>query len=334
MRDPAVESVAGFIGGGRGINNAQMFVAPQAARRAQGVGRRSSPTASARAAARCPARSLLLQRRCRTSASAAASAAAQYQYTLLADDARRAARRGRQRVREALKPLPELTGIDRTNWIASQQVTLDVDREAARQLGIEMRTVDDRRSTTPSASGRSRRIYNALNQYRVVMEVAPQFAQGPEALDQVLRRDRRPAAAVPLSAFSQLRRGRRPTTASATSDQFASESVSFELAPGVSLSQAQAAIDRAVRELTMPTSIQGRLQGNASLFQQSQGNQPLADPRHAADRLHRARRALRELRPPADDPVDAAVGRRRRAAGAAAAQDGVQPRRAARPRSC
>ena len=65
-------------------------------------------------------------------------------------------------------------------------------------------------------------IYNALNQYRVVMEVAPRFAQGPEALDRlyvVTATGQR----VPLSAFSRYEHGRRPTTASATSGQFASD---------------------------------------------------------------------------------------------------------------
>ena len=93
-------------------------------------------------------------------------------------------------------------------------------------------------------------IYNAMNQYRVVMEVAPQFAQGPESLDQVYVVTAT-GSRVPLSAFSHYTRTSANDRIS-RNDQFASESVSFELAPGVSLSQAQAAINRAVSVLTLP----------------------------------------------------------------------------------
>jgi multidrug efflux pump len=113
-----------------------------------------------------------------------------------------------------------------------------------------------------------------MNQYRVVMEVAPRFAEGPESLDQVYVVTGT-GSRVPLSTFSRYTRTSANDRIS-RNDQFASESVSFELAPGVSLSQAQAAVDRAVSLLTMPTSIQGRLQGNASLFTRMQGNQALA----------------------------------------------------------
>jgi multidrug efflux pump len=117
-------------------------------------------------------------------------------------------------------------------------------------------------------------IYNAMNQYRVVMEVAPKFAQGPESLDQVYVVTNT-GSRVPLSTFSRYTRTSANDRIS-RSDQFASENVSFELAPGVSLSQAQAAINHAVSMLTLPTSIQGRLQGNASLFTRMQGNQAVA----------------------------------------------------------
>jgi multidrug efflux pump len=106
------------------------------------------------------------------------------------------------------------------------------------------------------------------------MEVAPQFAQGPESLDQV-HVVTSAGTRVPLSSFSRYTRSSANDRVS-RNDQFASENVSFELAPGVSLSQAQAAVERAVSRLTLPTSIQGRLEGNASLFTRMQGNQPLA----------------------------------------------------------
>ena len=118
-----------------------------------------------------------------------------YQYTLRSDSVPSCGVWA-QRVREALKPLPELTGIE-DELVSSQQISLEVDREAARRLGIEMATVTQ---ALNNAFGQRQvsTIYNAMNQYRVVMEVAPQFAQGPESLDQVyvVDRDRQPSAAV------------------------------------------------------------------------------------------------------------------------------------------
>ena len=228
-----------------------------------------------------------------------------------------------QRVRDALKPLPELTGIE-DELVSSQQITLEVDREAARQLGIEMATVTQ---ALNNAFGQRQvsTIYNAMNQYRVVMEVAPRFAQGPESLDQVyVVTATGPRALVGVQPL-HTDDGQRPHQ---PQRPVRLESMAFELAPGVSLSQAETAINRAVSLLTMPLSMQGRLQGNASLFRACRATSR-RHPRHAADRLHRARRALRELRPPADHPLDAAVGRCRRADRAAAAQDRIQPRRAA-----
>jgi multidrug efflux pump len=269
LQDPAVESVAGFIGGGRGINNAQMFVrlkplderkvaAPIVAERI----RRNAP--------KVPGARLWLNVD-QDIRFGGGFGGGSYQYTLRSDSVAEL-RVWAQRVREALKPLPELTGIE-DEMVSSQQITLDVDREAARRLGIEMATVTQ---ALNNAFGQRQvsTIYNAMNQYRVVMEVAPQFAQGPEALDQVYVVTAA-GSRVPLSAFSRYTRTSANDRIS-RSDQFASENVSFELAPGVSLSQAEAAINRAVSMLTLPTSIQGRLEGNARLFNRMQGNQAVA----------------------------------------------------------
>ena len=268
LKDPAVESVAGFIGGGRGINNAQIFV-------------RLKPLDERKVSAQ------LVADRIRRNLPAVPGARlwlnvdqdirfgggfgrGSYQYTLRADDLS-GLRVWGQRVRNELATLTELTGIE-DELVSSQQIMLEVDREAARQLGIEMNTVTQ---ALNNAFGQRQvsTIYNSMNQYRVVMEVAPRYAQGPEALDELYVVTE--AGRVPLSTFSRYTRSSADDRVS-RNDQFASTSIGFELAPGVSLSQAQTAIDRAVSRLTMPTAIQGRLQGNASLFQRLQGNQPLA----------------------------------------------------------
>ena len=269
LQDPAVENVSGFIGGGRGINNAQLFVRlkplDERQESAQLVAeriRRSLP--------KVPGARLWLNVD-QDIRFGGGFGGGSYQYTLRSDSLSEL-RVWAERVRDALKPLPELTGIE-DELVSSQQITLEVDREAARRLGIEMATVTQ---ALNNAFGQRQvsTIYNAMNQYRVVMEVAPQFAQGPESLDQVYVVTAT-GSRVPLSAFSRYTRTSANDRIS-RSDQFASENVSFELAPGVSLSQAEEAINRAVSRLTLPTSIQGRLEGNARLFTQMQGNQAIA----------------------------------------------------------
>jgi multidrug efflux pump len=270
LADPAVESAAGFIGGGRGINNAQTFVRlkPLAERKdsAQVVVERIRQNLPM-----VPGANLWLNvEQDIRFGGGGGGGQGQYQYTLLADDTTLLRQWG-TKVRAALRDLPELTGIS-DELVSSQQVTLTVDRAAARRLGVEMSTVTQ---ALNNAFGQRQvsTIYNALNQYRVVMEVSPEFAQGPEALDRVfvIAGGQR----IPLSTFSKYEHTTAPDRVNHTG-QFASMSVNFELAPDVSMSQAQTAVERAVAELAMPTSVQGKMQGNARLFQQAQGNQPLA----------------------------------------------------------
>ena len=272
LADPAVESVGGYIGGGRGINNAWTFIRlkPLAERQvaAQVVVERLRSTLPKVPGARLW---MFVDQDIRFGGRGGQQGGTGYEYTLLADDTRLLRTWG-ERVNKALSQLPELTGFD-DELVTSQQVALNVDRAEARRLGVEMNTVTQ---TLNNAFGQRQvsTIYNALNQYRVVMEVEPERAQGPEALDRLYvissSGDR-----VPLSAFSRYEHAAAPDRVSHWG-QFASTSISFDLKPGVSLSQAQASIERAVEGLAMPIAVQGRLLGNARLFQTMQGNQPLA----------------------------------------------------------
>ena len=271
LADPAVESVGGYIGGGRGINNAWTFIRlkPLAERQV------SAKVVVERLRANLPkvagARFWMFVDQDIRFGGRGQGGGGGYEYTLLADDTRLLRTWG-ERVSKALAQLPELTGFD-DELVTSQQVALNVDRAEARRLGVEMNTVTQ---TLNNAFGQRQvsTIYNALNQYRVVMEVEPEQAQGPEALDRLYVISSS-GARVPLSAFSRYEHAAAPDRVSHWG-QFASTSVSFELKPGVSLSEAQAAIERAVERLAMPASVQGRLLGNAQLFETMQGNQPLA----------------------------------------------------------
>jgi multidrug efflux pump len=125
-------------------------------------------------------------------------------------------------------------------------------------------------------------IYNPLNQYRVVMELAPEYWQSPEALDQVyisvpsarLPTGEQPGARqVPLSALAKF----APTSTPLSVDhqgQFAAATLSFNLKPGTSLSTATELIEKAMRDIGVPNSVQGGFQGSAKAFKESVRNQP------------------------------------------------------------
>ena len=164
-------------------------------------------------------------------------------------------------------------------------------------------------------------MYTPLNQYHVVMEVAPRFWQHPETLRDIYVR-RRPArgAAVrvqPVRAAHDDAR-RQPSGSVPRGDAL------VQPRPGVALGDAVEAIEAAAQELGCPASIHGSFQGAAQAFQASLGSEPVPHPGRAADRLHRARHALRELHPPDHDPLDLAVRRRGRDAGAAALPDRIE----------
>ena len=175
-------------------------------------------------------------------------------------------------VGEALRALPELTDVDFGAGEDAQQVVLNVDREAARRLGVRMDTV-----TTALNNAFSQRqvatLYDPLNQYRVVMEADPRGNSEPSALEQVqLLNDA--GERVPLSAIATWRYGLTRDRVQHDA-QFASSGISYALAPGVSLQQAQQAIDRAVNGLLLPTSIStGERAGDPNSLQATLKRQP------------------------------------------------------------
>jgi multidrug efflux pump len=270
LKDPAVESIGGFIGGGNGINNAWTFIRlkPLAERKepAQVIVERLRRDAPQVPGARYW---MFIEQDIRFGGRMGGGGG--YEYVLLADDTTEL-RTWAEKVKNALVQIPELTGFD-DELVSSQQVELIVDRAEARRLGIEMATVTQ---TLNNAFGQRQvsTIYNALNQYRVVMEVSPEMAQGPEALDRLYVISNT-GQRVPLSTFSRYAHNAADDRVN-HNGQFASEGISFELKPGVSLSRAQDLVEQAVAELAMPSSIQGKMQGNARLFEKMMEGQPIA----------------------------------------------------------
>lgn len=270
LADPAVESVAGFIGGQGGINNAFMIV------RLKPLGERkiSAQKVIERIRANLPkvpgGRMFLMADQDLQFGGGRQSSSA-YSYNLLAGDLADL-RTWLPQVARALSELPELTSIDANEGRGAQQVSLKVDRDAAKRLGIDMSVVTSLLNNAFSQRQVST-IYESLNQYQVVMEIDPAYAQYPEVLEQisVITSDGR---RVPLAAFSRYERSLEKDRVS-HDGQFAAESIDFDLAPDVSLDQATRAIERAVAAIGLPSEVQGRLGGTGNAFQSTQESQPL-----------------------------------------------------------
>ncbi|MEI7463966.1 MAG: multidrug efflux RND transporter permease subunit [Burkholderiales bacterium] len=196
---------------------------------------------------------------------------AQYQYTLQADDVE-TLRTWEPRVRNALSQLPELTDINTDQQDKGLQTSLVIDRDAAARLGVTVSNLD---SELNNAFGQRQVgvIYNALNQYRVVMELAPPYLQGPETLNHFYLTSSS-GAQVPLSAIARVETTNTPLSVNHQGGSPAS-TISFNLPAGVSLSAAMTAIGNAMAELGVPVSVRGGFQGTANAFQQSLSSQPV-----------------------------------------------------------
>ncbi|MBX8529626.1 efflux RND transporter permease subunit [Pseudomonas cichorii] len=271
LADPAVQSVAGFIGGSGGTNNAFMIVRlkPVSERKMSATQvverlRKNLPHVPGGRLFLAPDQDLQL-------GGGREQASSQYQYILQSGDLP-SLREWYPKVVAALKALPELTAIDAREGRGAQQVTLVVNRDAAKRLGIDMNMV-----TTVLNNAYSQRqvstIYDTLNQYQVVMEVNPRYAQDPVTLQQVqvITAD---GQRVPLSSIAHYERSLANDRVS-HEGQFASESISFDLAEGVSLDTATVAIERAIARVGLPSEVISKMAGAADAFAATQKGQPL-----------------------------------------------------------
>ncbi len=195
----------------------------------------------------------------------------QYQYALQDADARELAEWS-GRLADRLKSLPELRDVAMDQQNLGLRASLVIDRDVASRLGIATQVIDD---TLYDAFGQRQvsTIFTQLNQYHVVLEVAPEFQDSPEALKAIYVKSST-GAQVPLSAFTHF----EPTTAPLAINhqgQFPSVTLSFNLAPGISLGAAIKAIQTAEREIGLPPAVRASFQGTAQAFQASLANEPL-----------------------------------------------------------
>jgi len=269
LQEPAVDSVSSFIGidgANATINNGRMLInlKPKAKRDgdAAAIARRIQQRVAG-----IPGITLYMQpvqdlgiedRISRT----------QYQFTLEDADFNLLAEWAPKLV-ERLKREPLLADVASDLQVNGLQAMVEIDRQAAGRLGI---TVAQINNALYSAFGQRliSTIFTQANQYRVVLEVEPQFAQGPEALGQI-HVATRSGAQVPLSSVARV--VEQPGALAINHlGQFPATTISFNLAPGASLGNAVKAIRAAEAELGLPASMGTHFAGAASAFEASLSN--------------------------------------------------------------
>ena len=267
MTDPAVDNVVAFTGGGQ-RNGGQMFMSLKPLKERQV----SADAIAARLRTKLAkvAGANLFLTPAQDFRGGGRQSNAGYQFTLQGDDVTEL-RKWTPLLQNALQDVPELTDVSSDQQVRGLQMTLNIDRATASRMGVTPAMID---TALYLAFGQAQvsTIYGALNQYRVVMEAAPEYWQSPEALNgiYVLSPTR---GQVPLSAFSKY----EPTTAPLAVNhqgQFAASTISFNLPEGISLSTGIQKIRDTMARIAVPTSITGSSQGTARIFQQGLDNQP------------------------------------------------------------
>jgi len=270
LKDEAVESVAGFIGGSNGTNNAFMLVRLKPIKErslsAQKVIERLRKEMPKVAGAQL----MLMADQDLQFGGGREQTSSQYSYILQSGDLG-ALREWYPKVLAALKALPELTAIDAREGRGAQQVKLIVDRDQAKRLGVDMAMVTAVLNTA-YAQRQISTIYDSLNQYQVVMEVNPKYAQDPITLKQVqvITAD---GARIPLSTIAHYENSLADDRVS-HEGQFASESIAFDMAEGVTVEQGSAAIERAIALVGLPEDVIAKMAGTADAFAATQKSQP------------------------------------------------------------
>jgi multidrug efflux pump len=269
MGDPGVGSVLAYVGGGGIQNSARMFVTlkPRTERNADATGIISRLRGKLTGV---PGAVLYLQA-AQDLRIGGRQSSAQYQYTIQSEDVA-ALNAWAPRLYDGLRKLPGLADVNSDLLTRGLEASLTIDRATASRLGLTPQAID---STLNDAFGQRpvSTTYTSLNQYHVIMEAAPTFWQSPEGLRDIYL----PSSGggqVPLGTFARYAASTAPLAVN-HQGQFPSVTISFNLAPGVALGDAVAAIAAAEQDMGLPSSIRGSFQGTAQAYQQSLSSQPL-----------------------------------------------------------
>ena len=275
MQDPAVQAVGSFFGGGTGsaLNNGRMFISLKPTGWGKDHRREDAGTVIARLRqklSKIPGAQLFLTAS-QDIRVGGRSSKAQYQYAL-SDQNIDELNSWAPKLVNKLHEYPQIKDATSDQQFRGLQETVVIDRDAAGRLGIQPQAVD---STLYSAFGQRQVsiIYTQQNQYHVILEVDPQFYLDPSSLDKIYVKSNS-GSQVPLSTIAHFQLDNTPLSVN-HQGQFPCVTVSFNTAEGVSLSEATQIVERAKRELGMPSGIRGSFAGTAQVAQASWTTMPL-----------------------------------------------------------
>ncbi len=269
MQDPNIDTMIGFCGGTTAMNQGRMYITLKA------LGRRKLSADQvilelSRKFAEVPGATLYMQAAQDLQIGGRVSQA-QYQYTLQGEDLNEL-NDWAPRLLQKMRAIPQLRQVNTDQQDKGLQASVIIDRDTASRLGITASAID---AVLYDAFGQRQvsTIYEELNQYHVVMEVAPQFQQDPDTLQNTYVGSST-GTMVPLASFAHF--GPSNTSLAVNHQgQWPSVTISFNLGPGVSLGQATQFIEQAQRSISFPATIHASFQGTAAAFQESLANEPI-----------------------------------------------------------
>ncbi|EJD6376817.1 multidrug efflux RND transporter permease subunit MdtC [Providencia rettgeri] len=260
--DPATDNVTGFTGGSR-VNSGFMYISLKP------LGERTESSAEVinrlhMKLANEPGANLFMMP-VQDIRVGGRQANASYQFTLLADELS-ALRDWEPAIRKALGELPQLTDVNSDKEDKGAEMAITYDRDLMAQLGIDVREAN---SLLNNAFGQRQvsTIYEAMNQYKVVMEVAPEYTQDVSALDKmfVINKD---GDAIPLSYFARWQPANAPLSVN-HQGLSASSTIAFNVADGYTLNDAIVEIEKTMTALGVPSTVRGTFAGTAQIFQET-----------------------------------------------------------------
>ncbi len=296
--DPAVDTVVGFTGGGSAGGGFMFVNLKPLAQRPDAVGGQAVIARLRPQLARVTGISLFLGT-VQDLRGGGRSSNSTYQYTLKSDNIADL-RKWAVRLADQMKSQEALTDVDTDQQENGVETMVTVDKDSASRLGVTSRDIDN-----ALYNGFGQRqvatVYSDINQYKVIMEVAPRFRQNPDALKDIYiaaraagvgvanvaslvnpaLRDQSTGQAlsssstmVPLSAIARFSESPKASSVNHQDGELAT-TVSYNLAEGATLQQGQAAVKQAEAEIGLPNSVRGSFEGTARVAQESQGQQPL-----------------------------------------------------------
>lgn len=267
--DPAVQDAMAYTGGNRAMNSGSVFVGlkPLEERKisASEVIDRLRPKLTS-----LPGATVFLQAG-QDLRIGGRQSNAQYQYTIQSDNLKDLVKWGPPLLQQ-LQKLPGFTDVNTDQQNSGLEASLIYDRDTASRMGITPALIDQ---TVYGAFGESlvSTMYTPLNQYYVVMEVAPKYWQSPQGLSDIYVHSAG-GGVVPLNAITRFQEKTAPLAVN-HQGVFPSVTVSFNLAPGMALSDAASAIDNMQQKMGMPTTIHGMFSGTLEAYQASLATEPM-----------------------------------------------------------